>query len=210
MSYTCKRCHHKPYAQKKALLKHLISKTQECPATYSDISRDDLYKIVKDPHYLKKLKLEAAKSLNNCVSNVECHPLQHKKDYKTILSTFPYKKYSQREEKEWNLFKIRDLFNHYFKQCIYRGPHYIHVLYNPTQILLFESNDFSELIYEFLESLAEKLYKVETWTNKRKLLESKHRDDLKNKLYDYCEAGLFEQTKKKINICKYKDFDFSA
>ncbi len=210
MSYTCKRCHHKPYAQKKALLKHLISKTQECPATYSDISRDDLYKIVKDPHYLKKLNLEAAKSLDTCVSNVECHPLQHKKDYKTILSTFPYKKYSQREEKEWNLFKIRDLFNHYFKQCIYRGPHYIHVLYNPTQILLFESNDFSELIYEFLESLAEKLYKVETWTNKRKLLESEHRDDLKNKLYDYCEAGLFEQTKKKINICKYKDYDFSA
>jgi len=208
MSYTCKRCHHKPYAQKKALLKHLISKT-ECPATYSDISRSDLYKIVKDPHYLKKLKLEAAKSLDNCVSNVECHPLQHKKDYKTILSTFPYKKYSHWEVKDWNLFKIGDLFNHYFKRCIYRGPHYIHVLYYPNQILLYEPDDFSELIYEFLESLAEKLYKVETWTNRGKLLESEYRDNIKKKLYDHCEAGLL-QTKKNINICKYKDFDFSA
>ena len=78
-----------------------------------------------------------------------------------------------------------------------------------NQILLYEPDDFSELIYEFLESLAEKLYKVETWTNRGKLLESEYRDDIKKKLYDYCEAGLL-QTKKKINICKYKDFDFSA
>lgn len=56
-SYTCKRCH-KSYSRKDKLKIHLKSKSADCPATYSDITRDDLYNEVNNRNYGKQIKYE--------------------------------------------------------------------------------------------------------------------------------------------------------
>ncbi len=185
MSYLCQRCRNKPYAQKKALLAHLKNtKTQECPATYSDISREDLYNKVKDPHYLRK-QTTTTKPHNLLKSS---SPLSYKKRTpwshieKCITRPFSY---NNDPYTHWQY--ASEQFYNNFKDVIYvhdKGA-YVEILYEKNTILvLTPAQVISNLLkgfYDWIGDIPTKFgYEKNSFFHKRKDTEKKFNETENN------------------------------